>query len=73
MVGLAILGSIILYPGGVLDYTDSLFFAAGAATQSGLNTWVHNKMHVLACGMLTRSRIDVNKLHLYQQVSLKPL
>jgi len=39
MVGLAIAGSIMLYPGG-LDYIDSLFFAAGAATQSGLNTFV---------------------------------
>lgn len=38
MIGLTIIGSIILYPGKTLGYTDSLFFAAGAATQSGLNT-----------------------------------
>jgi len=38
MIGLIIATSIILYPAGTLDYTDSLFFAAGAATQSGLNT-----------------------------------
>lgn len=37
MLGLTILGSIILYPGGPLRYIDALFFAAGSATQSGLN------------------------------------
>ncbi|KAJ5321853.1 hypothetical protein MYU51_015645 [Penicillium brevicompactum] len=34
----AILGSIILYPEGNIRYIDALFQAAGAATQSGLNT-----------------------------------
>ncbi|KAJ8610135.1 hypothetical protein MRB53_038742 [Persea americana] len=37
MLGLSILGSIILFPGD-MPYIDALFFAAGAATQSGLNT-----------------------------------
>ncbi|GAB7340517.1 hypothetical protein MBLNU457_6937t1 [Dothideomycetes sp. NU457] len=37
MIGMTIIGSIILYPVG-LAYIDALFFAAGAATQSGLNT-----------------------------------
>jgi hypothetical protein len=40
MVGLTILGSIMIYPAGVTPYIDALFFAAGSATQSGLNTLV---------------------------------
>jgi hypothetical protein len=36
---MTLLGSILLYPAGVLRYIDALFFAAGAATQSGLNTY----------------------------------
>ncbi|KAF2179863.1 potassium transport protein TRK1/TRK2 [Zopfia rhizophila CBS 207.26] len=47
---MALLGSILLYPAGEMTYIDALFFASGAATQSGLNT------------------IDLNKIHLYQQV-----
>ena len=35
----AIVGSILLYPAGGLAYIDALFFASGAATQSGLNTY----------------------------------
>lgn len=40
MIGLTILGSILLYPPQpkLLAYIDALFFAAGSATQSGLNT-----------------------------------
>ena len=38
LLGLTIFGSIVLYPGGNLDYIDALFFASGCATQSGLNT-----------------------------------
>ena len=45
MIGLTIVGSILIYPAGVLEYTDALFFAAGAATQSGLNTVDINKLH----------------------------
>ncbi|OBW67546.1 MAG: MFS general substrate transporter [Aureobasidium pullulans] len=45
MLGLTILGSIMIYPAGVTPYIDALFFAAGAATQSGLNTIDVNKMH----------------------------
>ncbi|THY36402.1 potassium transport protein TRK1/TRK2 [Aureobasidium pullulans] len=45
MLGLTILGSIMVYPAGVTSYIDALFFAAGAATQSGLNTIDVNKMH----------------------------
>jgi Trk-type K+ transport system membrane component len=33
-----ITGSIIVYAGGNIAYIDALFFAAGASTQSGLNT-----------------------------------
>ncbi|KAK4502060.1 hypothetical protein PRZ48_007871 [Zasmidium cellare] len=52
--------SWVVYPGGPHDssdqatymhYIDALFFGAGTATQSGLNT------------------IDVNALHLYQQIT----
>ncbi|CAI7606059.1 unnamed protein product [Penicillium palitans] len=38
IISWAIIGSIILYPGGNIDYIDALFQSAGAATQSGLNT-----------------------------------
>ncbi|KAK5005070.1 low affinity potassium transporter, partial [Cryomyces antarcticus] len=38
MIGMSIFGSILLYPPGGLKYIDALFFASGAATQSGLNT-----------------------------------
>jgi hypothetical protein len=36
---MALVGSIILVPGN-MPYIDALFFAAGASTQSGLNTYV---------------------------------
>ncbi|KAI5211113.1 hypothetical protein AUEXF2481DRAFT_661062 [Aureobasidium subglaciale EXF-2481] len=45
MLGMTILGSIMIYPAGVMSYIDALFFAAGAATQSGLNTIDVNKLH----------------------------
>lgn len=45
MIGMTIIGSIILFPAGPLAYTDALFFAAGAATQSGLNTVDVNLLH----------------------------
>jgi hypothetical protein len=38
MFGMAILGSLCLYIKGHIPYIDALFFASGAATQSGLNT-----------------------------------
>lgn len=38
LIGITILGSILLYPAGNMRYIDALFFSAGAATQSGLNT-----------------------------------
>lgn len=38
MVTMALVGSVLLYPAGGLSYVDALFFASGAATQSGLNT-----------------------------------
>ncbi|KAK2865110.1 hypothetical protein FQN49_003902 [Arthroderma sp. PD_2] len=38
IIGVTLVGSIILYPGGNMAYVDALFFASGAATQSGLNT-----------------------------------
>jgi hypothetical protein len=38
MVVMTLIGSILLFPAGRLHYIDALFFAAGSATQSGLNT-----------------------------------
>jgi len=38
LISLSILGSIVLYPIKNMAYIDALFFSAGAATQSGLNT-----------------------------------
>ncbi|KAJ8108480.1 hypothetical protein OPT61_g8143 [Boeremia exigua] len=49
---MTIIGSVIMYGSKNMSYIDALFFASGAATQSGLNT------------------IDVNTLHLYQQVAV---
>jgi len=40
-----IIGSIMLYPAGGMPYTDALFFSAGAATQSGLNTIDVNQLN----------------------------
>ena len=52
MICMAIAASIILFGASFIPYIDALFFAAGTATQSGLNT------------------IDINKLHLYQQITM---
>ncbi|TAQ87249.1 hypothetical protein B7494_g4412 [Chlorociboria aeruginascens] len=38
IIGMALLGSICIYPNGGLAYIDALFLSSGAATQSGLNT-----------------------------------
>ncbi|KAE8375434.1 cation transport protein-domain-containing protein [Aspergillus bertholletiae] len=38
IIAMSIVTSIIIYPGNDLAYIDALFFSAGAATQSGLNT-----------------------------------
>ncbi|KAB8227978.1 potassium ion transporter [Aspergillus alliaceus] len=38
IIAISLLTSIIIYPGNDLAYIDALFFSAGAATQSGLNT-----------------------------------
>ncbi|KIW68270.1 hypothetical protein PV04_04227 [Phialophora macrospora] len=38
MMGMALLGSVIIYGIGGMPYIDALFFASGACTQSGLNT-----------------------------------
>jgi len=38
LISLTLLGSIILYPSKNMAYIDALFFSAGSATQSGLNT-----------------------------------
>jgi hypothetical protein len=41
-----IIGSIIIFLGGNISYTDALFHASGASTQSGLNTIDINKMYL---------------------------
>lgn len=38
IISWGILGSVIVYPGSDISYTDALFLSVGAATQSGLNT-----------------------------------
>ncbi|PLN85949.1 potassium transport protein TRK1/TRK2 [Aspergillus taichungensis] len=45
IIAMAIITSIIIYPGNDLAYIDALFFCAGAATQSGLNTVDLNLLH----------------------------
>ncbi|KAI9702152.1 MAG: low affinity potassium transporter [Bogoriella megaspora] len=44
MIGMTILGSILVYPVKNVRYIDSLFFASGAATQSGLNPIDFNQL-----------------------------
>lgn len=46
MIFMTIIGSILLFPAGNLRYIDALFFAAGSATQSGLNTVDVNKLNL---------------------------
>lgn len=38
IIAMALIGSILIFPGGDMPYIDALFFASGSATQSGLNT-----------------------------------
>lgn len=44
LISMAIAGSVIMFRSGGLHYIDSIFFASGAATQSGLNTVDVNKI-----------------------------
>jgi len=46
LISLTILGSILLYPIKNMAYIDALFFAAGSATQSGLNTINVNEIYL---------------------------
>ncbi|KKY22654.1 putative potassium ion transporter [Phaeomoniella chlamydospora] len=45
LITMAMLGSIIIVATGGIKYIDSLFFASGSATQSGLNTVDMNKIN----------------------------
>ncbi|KAJ5512070.1 hypothetical protein N7463_001622 [Penicillium fimorum] len=57
IISWAIIGSVIVYPGGNIDYIDALFQSAGAATQSGLNTvnlnglWLYQQiiLYLITC------------------------
>lgn len=40
IISWTLIGSVIMYGNGRIPYIDALFFASGAATQSGLNTYV---------------------------------
>ena len=46
MLGLTIAASIMLYGAGFMPFIDALFFGAGTATQSGLNTINVNNLYV---------------------------
>ena len=46
LIGLSIIGSIIVFPDSIMAYIDALFFAAGSATQSGLNTIDTNALDI---------------------------
>lgn len=45
IISMALITSVIIYPGNDLKYIDALFFSAGAATQSGLNTVDFNLLY----------------------------
>lgn len=55
----AIVGSIVVFVGGGISYTDSLFLSVGAATQSGLNTrnlnelWTYQQIFLYWISMFT--------------------
>ena len=42
IISWTLIGSVIMYGNGRIPYIDALFFASGAATQSGLNTCVES-------------------------------
>ncbi|KAL4867106.1 hypothetical protein BDV12DRAFT_171966 [Aspergillus spectabilis] len=44
IISMSLISSVIIYPGNDLKYIDALFFAVGAATQSGLNTVDFNQL-----------------------------
>lgn len=46
LIFLIILGSVMVYGVGGIQYIDALFFASGAATQSGLNTVDVNNLYL---------------------------
>lgn len=46
LISMTILGSVIIYPSKNMAYVDALFFACGAATQSGLNTINVNDLYL---------------------------
>ncbi|KAJ5104366.1 hypothetical protein NUU61_001713 [Penicillium alfredii] len=46
IISWALVGSVIVYPGNDISYIDALFQAAGAATQSGLNTVDLNQLRL---------------------------
>ncbi len=68
----AIVGSILLYPAGGLAYIDALFFASGAATQSGLNTY---KSYFGCLGLPTDGMaglMSMTSIHINRQVRSIP-
>ena len=46
---MTLIGSVIMYSAKNVDYVDALFFASGAATQSGLNTCVDYQIQGANC------------------------
>ncbi|KAF2626600.1 high affinity potassium transport protein [Macroventuria anomochaeta] len=46
LLAMTLIGSVILYGPRNMDYIDALFFASGAATQSGLNTIDVNTLYL---------------------------
>ena len=66
MIFLIILGSVLTYPFSDIEYIDALFLSSGAATQSGLNTYVLQKD--VYRRFLTCNSIDINLLKVEQQV-----
>lgn len=70
MIALSILGSCVIFGIRNIAYIDALFFATGAATQSGLNTYVHVSLSTLLLRASYKHRVNVNDLYLYQQIIL---
>lgn len=74
IMSLTIVGSILIYPAGNLDYIDALFFGSGCATQSGLNTLVARSLDQVHLAdhrveLISTSSIRTNRL-IYQPLKL---
>ncbi|KAI9847979.1 MAG: low affinity potassium transporter, partial [Sclerophora amabilis] len=68
MLSLTIVGSILIYPVRSITYVDALFFASGAATQSGLNTVDVNKLRTYQQVLIYLIAMIANPIFIHSMV-----